>query len=99
MIAREGRMAHRNGRQVRRPVGKRLDARLFVIGDDRDRRSLPVLSLRRLFQLLDLAIDAQDFGHLLVEIGIAAFEIAAHLVRLDLLSGQYLAQGSLGETG
>jgi hypothetical protein len=35
VIAREGRVSDGRGRQVGRPVGERLDARLLVIGDDR----------------------------------------------------------------
>ena len=55
------------------------------------------MSLRRLFQLFDLTIDAQDFAHLGVEIGVATFQVVTHLVRLDLMRRQNLAQGSLGE--
>ena len=36
-------------------------------------------------QNLDLAINAQNLGHLLLELGIATFQIVAHLVRLDFL--------------
>ena len=79
LIAREGRVAHGNGRQVGRGGRERLNARLLVIGDDRHRRRLPVLSLGGLFQLRDLAIDGQDFGHLRVELWVAAFQIALAL--------------------
>jgi hypothetical protein len=34
----------------------------------------------------NLAVDTQKFRHLLLELGVAAFQIVAHLVRLDLTS-------------
>jgi hypothetical protein len=52
-----------------------------------------------LLQQLDFAIDAQDLGHLLIEQGIAAFQIIAHLVRLDLVRGENLAQRALSKFG
>src|SRR5208337_2603833 len=87
--------------QAAGPAGgrERLDARLLVIGDDRHRRAFLGLPLRRLLQQRDLAIDTQHFRHFLGEFGIAAFEIVTHLVRLDLVRGQYLAQRSLSELG
>ena len=35
------------------------------------------------FRDLDLAVDTQNFRHLGLELGVAAFQIVAHLVRLD----------------
>jgi hypothetical protein len=55
----------------------RLDARLLVVGDDRYRLAQffgPLRLGRGLFQHLDLAIDAQNLCHLLLELGIAAFQ-------------------------
>jgi hypothetical protein len=86
VIAREALMCARCGRQVRRRVGDRLNAGLFVVGYDRHRIA------RRLFgggrSLLDefhLAIDAQHRRHFLLELRVAAFEVIAHFVRFDLL--------------
>ena len=50
-------------------------------------------------QNLDLAINAQNLGHLLLELGIATFQIVAHLVRLDFLLAQDLAHRALNQPG
>ena len=97
-------MAHGLGRQIGRRGCERLYAGLLVVGNDRDRGRLlgwllAVLRLGRLFQQRDLAVDAQHFGHFPREFGIAALQIVTHLVRLDLVRGQYLAQGSLRQIG
>jgi hypothetical protein len=52
-----------------------------------------------LLQQRDLAIDAQEIGHLLVEQGIATFQIIAYLVRLDLIRGENFAQRALSKIG
>ncbi len=52
-----------------------------------------------LLQQRDLAVDAQDLGHLFVEQRIAAFQIIAHLVRLDLIRGENFAQRALSKIG
>ncbi len=86
MIAREGRVRAGLGRQIRGGRGDRLDAGFFVIGDDRHRVARLLLRCGRgLFNDLDLAVDAQNFRHLGFELGVAAFQVVAHLVRLDLL--------------
>ena len=99
MVPRQTRMARRDGRQVRRRRSNRLHAGLLVEGHDRDRRDLALVREGRLLQQLDLAIDAQDLGHLGVEFRIAALEIIAHLVRLDLVRREDLAQRALSEPG
>ena len=77
-----------------------VDAGLFVVGDDRKRRGfLARCADGGLLEHLDFAIDAQDLGHLLVEQGIAAFQIVAHLVRLDLICGENFAQRALSKIG
>ena len=63
---------------------------LLVIGHDRDR----VGRLRLLLQQPDLAIDAQHPGHFRRELGIAAFQVIAHLVRLHLASIGILSPAS-----
>ena len=64
--------------------GDGLDTRLFIVGDDRHRFVRFVrLAGSSLFQHLNLAVDTQNFCHLLLELGVAAFQIVAHLVRLD----------------
>jgi hypothetical protein len=81
-------------RQVWRGRPDRLHARLFIIGDDRDgfaalaRRSL---SRGGLFENSDLAVNAQDFRHFRLEIGVAALQIIAHLVRLHFVLVEDLA--------
>ena len=73
--------------------------RLFVVGNDR--HSLD--GFARLgggsLQNLDLAINAQNLGHLLLELGIATFQIVAHLVRLDFLLAEDLAHRALNQPG
>src|SRR5438477_11236097 len=51
------------------------------------------------FQNLDLAINAQNLRHLLLELGIATFQIVAHLVRLDFLLAEDLAHRALNQLG
>jgi hypothetical protein len=48
---------------------------------------------------LDLAIDTENLRHLLLELGIAAFQIGADLVRLDSLTAEDLAHRSLHQIG
>src|SRR3979490_121600 len=76
-----------------------LDSRLFVVGNDR--HSLD--GFARLgggsLQNLNLAINAQNPPHLLLELGIATFQIVAHLVRLDFLLAEDLAHRALNQLG
>src|SRR6201998_2062240 len=99
MIPREARMAAWYWRQIRCRRGDGLDSRLLVVRDDRDR----LLRFLRLgsgfFQDLDLAVDTQNFRHLGLELGVAAFQIVAHLVRLDFLLTEKLAHCALSQTG
>src|SRR2546430_14564708 len=88
VIRRKGGMDAGHTRQIgcRRCDG--LDSRLFVVGNDR--HSLD--GFARLgggsLQNLDLAINAQNLRHLLLELGLATFQIVAHLVRLDFFLGR-----------
>src|SRR6478672_3733882 len=100
MIAREGRMNVRHGWQIRRRRSDDLDARLLVVGDDRCRlRRLLFRFGGGLFQDLDLAVDTQNLRHLLLELGVASFQVVAHLVRLDVLLAEDLAQRALDQMG
>ena len=87
------------GRQIgcRRCDG--LDSRLFVVGNDRTRLIGFVRLGGGFFQDLDLAINAQNLGHLLLELGVATFQIVAHLVRLDFLLAEDLAHRALDQPG
>ena len=98
MIARESRVDAGLGRQIRRRRCDGLDSRLFVIGDDRHWLAR-FLRLGGLFQDLDFAIDAQNLRHLLLELGVATFQIVANLVRLDVLLAKYLAHRALYQVG
>src|SRR5580658_1306146 len=60
VIAGEAGMRSRPRRQVGGSVADRLDARLFVVRDDRD---VGIVGFA-LSQYGDLAINAEDFGHL-----------------------------------
>ena len=98
MITREGRVDAGLGRQIGRRRCDRLDARLFVIGDDGHRVGPPLRLGRGFLQDLDFAIDAQNLRHLRLEVGVALFQIVAHLVRLDFLLAEYLAHRALNQT-
>jgi len=56
-------------------------------------------ALPRLAQHRHLAVDARDFRHLGLELGIALFQLIAQLVRLDRVVGEDLAHRSLGQFG
>ena len=99
MIARQAAVSQRLWRQIRRRRSNRLDAGLFIIGDDCKRRAFSLVRGIGLLEQFDFTINAQDLGHLLVEQGIAALQIIAHLVRLNLVGGEDLAQRSLGKIG
>src|ERR1035441_6366226 len=99
IITREARIDARFGRQIRRRRCDGLDSRLFVVGDDRHWLARFLRQGGGLFQDLDLPIDTQNFRHLLFELGIAAFQIVAHLVRLEFLMAEDLAHRSLYQIG
>src|SRR6202035_3707698 len=85
--------------QIRRRRRDGLDARLLVVRDDRC-RLLPLLRFGGgLFQDLDLAVDTQNLRHLLLELGVASFQVVAHLVRLDFLLAEDLAHRALDQMG
>ena len=100
MIARQGRVSARCGRQIRGGRGDRLNAGFLVIGDDRHRIARLLFGGgRRLLDKLHLAIDAQNLRHLLLELRIAAFQVVADLVRLDLSRIENVAQRALSQLG
>ena len=89
MITREGRVNAGRGRQIWRRVCDGLDTRFFVIGDDRHRLAR-LLRFGGLFQDLDLAINAQNLRHLLLEFGVATFQIVPTFGRLGVQWQPYL---------
>jgi hypothetical protein len=94
VIACEGRVHAGFGAQVRRRVGDCLDPWLFVIGSDREG-----IGRRGLLDDPDLATDAQNLSHLLLEFWVAALRVIAALMRLDLLSVEDFTQGALCQLG
>src|SRR5215472_16187720 len=98
MITREGRVDAGFGRQIGRGRCDGLDTWFFVVGDDRHWLTR-VLRLGSLFQELDLAINAQNLRHLLLELGVTTFQIVPHLVRLNFLLTKNLAYGALDQIG
>ncbi|WP_353843691.1 hypothetical protein [Mesorhizobium sp.] len=82
MVAREGGVGARQGRQIRRPRCDGLDSGLFIARDDRHRLAPPVRLGRGFFQDLDFTIDPQNLGHLLFELGVSLLRIIAHLCGL-----------------
>ena len=99
MIAREGRMDTGLGRQIRRGRRNGLDSGLFIVGDDRYRLAGFPRFGSGFFQDLDLAIDAQHFRHLMLELGVAVFQVVAHLVPFDVLLVEDLAHRALDQIG
>src|SRR5208282_1469751 len=78
----------------------RLNARLLIVGDDRQRIARLLFCGRRgLLDELHFAIDAQNLRHLLLELRIAAFQVVADLVRLHFLLIEYLAHRALNQLG
>ena len=100
VVAREACMPTRLGRQIRTCRCDRLDARLLIIRDDCD--LFVWLVLRRGRDLLEdfhLAIDTQHLGHLVGKIRVPLLQVVAHLVRLDLLLIEDLANRALRQIG
>src|SRR3984957_14349093 len=93
MIPREARMAAWHWRQIRCRRGDGLDSRLLVVRGDRDRLVPFFRPGSGFFQDLHLAVDTQNVRHLGLDLGVAAFQIVAHLVRLDFLLTEKLAHG------
>src|SRR6201998_2119332 len=90
VIPREGRVDAGLGRQIGCRRCDRLDSRLFVVGDDRHSLDGFARLGGSLFQDLDLAGDAQHLPHLLLQFGIATFQIVANLGRLDFILAEDL---------
>ena len=80
MIAHESRVDAGLRRQIGRGRCNGLDSWFFIVGDD-GYRLARFLRFGSLFQDLDLAINAQNLRHLLLELGVATFQIIPHLVR------------------
>ena len=100
VIARQGRVSAERGRQVRGRRGDRLNAGLLIVGDDRHRIArLLFRGGRGLLDKLHLAIDAQNLGHLLLELRVAAFQVRADPMRLYLLLIEDVAHRALSQFG
>ena len=90
------RMTPGHRRQVRCLRLDGLDSRPFVIADDHRGVLLTGSSLQ-----LHLLVDKEDLDHLVVEIGIAPFQVVADFVRSHFVLGQDLRHGPsrhLGQT-
>jgi hypothetical protein len=97
MITREGRMDIGFRRQIRRRRCDGLNSRFFVVGDDRHRLVWFLRLGGGLFQDLHLAVDTQNLCHLLLERGVAAFQVVAHLMRFDFFPAEDLAHRALDQ--
>src|SRR6201981_18975 len=103
VIPHHGRAGAGKWRAIRRSGADRLDPWFLVIRDDGKAPATaavlaPALAAFSLAtQHRHLPVDAEDFGHLGLELGIALFQVVAHLVRLDFLLGQDLADRPLGQ--
>src|SRR5271165_2197234 len=103
VIPHHGRAGAGKWRAIRRSGADRLDPWFLVVRDDGKAPATaavlaPALAAFSLAtQHRHLPVDAEDFGHLGLELGIALFQVVAHLVRLDFLLGQDLADRPLGQ--
>jgi hypothetical protein len=84
MITLHGSVLAWPGRQIRCGGGNRLDAGFLIVGDHGNRP----FRLRQISQHVRRRVNVQDFGFALVKVRVAAFEVVAHLVRLDRLTVQ-----------
>src|SRR4051812_21622185 len=91
VVAGEGLVRAGSWRQVGRSVADCLNAGLLVIRDDCDVRCRRLAGL----EYLDLAIDAEDFGHLGIERFVAALEVIANFMWLEFVGRKDLAHRSL----
>jgi hypothetical protein len=92
VVAREALVDARFGRQVGCGVADRLDARLLIVGNDRDIAAFGGIAFA---QHRDFPIAAEHFGHLRRERRVAALQVVAHLVWLDLVAVEDLADRAL----
>jgi hypothetical protein len=84
MITHHGRAGAGQWWAIRRGRTDCLDPGFLVVRDDSKAPAAAVLALFSLpTQHRHLPIDTEDFGHLGLELGIALFQVVAHLVRLD----------------
>ncbi len=81
--------------QVGGGIADRLDARLFVVGDD---RHVAGIGIGRT-QNRHLAIDAEHFSHFLFERRITPFQVIADLVWFDRVAVEDLADRARREVG
>src|SRR5271166_5109438 len=86
-------------RQVRRGRANRLHAGLLVVRDD----YLPLPWLRRrgagCLKDFHLFVNTEDLRHFNFKLGVAALKIVTHLVWLDRLGAEDLANRALSQTG
>src|SRR5947209_16022375 len=93
VIAHHGRAGAGQWRAIRRGRTDRLDAGFLVIRDQGKAATVLTSALLPFRpQYRHLPVDTKDLGHLELELGIALFQVVAHLVRLDFLLSQDLAQ-------
>jgi len=79
VVAREAGVLAGLGRQVRGCRCDGLESGLLVVGDDRHCLAWLLRCRCRLFDDRNLAVNAQHFCHLVLERGITAFQVVAHL--------------------
>src|SRR5437588_4549686 len=86
VIANHGRADAWQWRAIRRGRTDRLDAGFLVIRDQGKAATVLTSALLPFRpQYRHLPVDTKDLGHLELELGIALFQVVAHLVRLDFL--------------
>ena len=103
VIAHHGRAFAGQGWAIRCGRSDRLDPWFLVIRDNGEvcatttvlALALPAFGLPS--QHRHLPVDTEDLGHLGLELGVALFQVVAHLMRPDFVLGQDLADSSLGQ--
>ena len=100
VIAHHGRAGAGQWRTIRRGRPDRLDSGFLVVRDEGEALATAAILTSALPfrpQHRHLPVNTKDLGHLGLELGIALFQVVAHLVRLDFLLGQDLAHRPLGQ--
>src|SRR5215471_8224190 len=93
VIAHHGWAGAGQWRAIRRGRTDRLDPGFLVVRDDGEAPTAAVLSLAVLLfrpQHRHLSVDAEDLGHLGLELGIALFQVVAYLCGLTSCSAKIL---------
>lgn len=91
---RPGSRAARLRRPIRRPRGAGWDPRLLIVGPAHGGPAIVRIQIQG-----DLRVDGEHLDHLLVERGIAPFQVVLHPVRMEVMRREDLGAGALDHLG